>query len=69
MLSGTPRLTGQIDAVKPPVAKGDKISAILVLLATVRSGLNRLAELLKDHIRLQVTHPDREVAAHSAFDH
>ena len=33
---------------------------ILMLLAAIRGGVNSLmAEILEDHIRLHITHPDR----------
>jgi len=33
---------------------------ILLLLAAIRGGVNSLmAEILEDHIRLHITHPDR----------
>ena len=51
---------GQIGAVERAVAEGDECADILMLLAAIRGGVNRLmAEILEDHIRLHITHPDR----------
>ena len=53
------RLGGQIGAVERAVAEGDECADILMLLA-IRGGVNGLmAEILEDHIRLHITHPDR----------
>jgi len=54
------RLGGQITAVERSVADGDECADILMLLAAIRGGVNSLmAEILEDHIRLHITHPDR----------
>jgi DNA-binding FrmR family transcriptional regulator len=54
------RLEGQIAAVERAVAEGDECADILMLLAGIRGGVNSLmAEILEDHIRLHITHPDR----------
>jgi DNA-binding FrmR family transcriptional regulator len=54
------RLGGQISAVERAVAEGDECADILMLLAAIRGGVNSLmAEILEDHIRLHITHPDR----------
>jgi len=51
---------GQIGAVERAVAEGDECADILMLLAAIRGGVNRLmAEILEDHIRLHIMHPDR----------
>ena len=60
LLSRIKRLGGQITAVERSVAEGDQCADILMLLATIRGGVNSLmAEILEDHIRLHITHPDR----------
>ena len=54
------RLGGQITAVERAVSEGDECADILMLLAAIRGGVNSLmAEILEDHIRLHVTHPNR----------
>jgi DNA-binding FrmR family transcriptional regulator len=60
LLSRIKRLGGQIDAVQRSVMEGDEVADILMLLAAIRGGVNSLmAEILEDHIRLHITHPDR----------
>lgn len=60
LLSRIKRLGGQIDAVQRSVLEGDECADILMLLAAIRGGVNSLmAEILEDHIRLHITHPDR----------
>jgi len=62
LLSRTRRLGGQIDAVGRSVTGGDECADILMLLAAIRGGVNSLmAEILEDHIRLHITHPNRRV--------
>jgi len=54
------RLAGQIDAVERSVTEGDECADILMLLAAIRGGVNSLmAEILEDHVRLHITHPNR----------
>jgi DNA-binding FrmR family transcriptional regulator len=54
------RLSGQVAAVERSVAEGDECADILMLLAAIRGGVNSLmAEILEDHIRLHISHPDR----------
>jgi len=54
------RLGGQIAAVERAVEEGDECADILMLLAAIRGGVNSLmAEILEDHIRLHITHPNR----------
>jgi len=54
------RLGGQVAAVERSVTAGDECADILMLLAAIRGGVNSLmAEILEDHIRLHITHPDR----------
>ena len=60
LLSRIKRLGGQIDAVERAVTGDDECADILMLLAAIRGGVNSLmAEILEDHIRLHITHPDR----------
>ena len=60
LLSRIRRLAGQIDAAERSVAEGDECADILMLLAAIRGGVNSLmAEILEDHIRLHILHPDR----------
>jgi len=60
LLSRTKRLAGQIEAVQRSVTEGDECADILMLLAAIRGGVNSLmAEILEDHVRLHITHPDR----------
>ena len=60
LLSRIRRLAGQIDAVERSVREGDECADILMLLAAIRGGVNSLmAEILEDHVRLHITHPNR----------
>lgn len=60
LLSRIKRLGGQVSAVERSVAEGDECADILMLLAAIRGGVNSLmAEILEDHIRLHITHPNR----------
>jgi DNA-binding FrmR family transcriptional regulator len=60
LLSRIKRLAGQIGAVERSVTEGDECADILMLLAAIRGGVNSLmAEILEDHIRLHITHPNR----------
>ena len=60
LLSRIKRMAGQITAVERAVTEGDECADILMLLAAIRGGVNSLmAEILEDHIRLHITHPDR----------
>lgn len=59
LVSRIKRLAGQIDAVQRSVTDGDECADILMLLAAIRGGVNSLmAEILEDHIRLHITHPN-----------
>src|SRR5271157_1852635 len=59
LLSRIKRMSGQIDAVERAVTEGDECADILMLLAAIRGGVNSLmAEILEDHIRLHITHPN-----------
>jgi DNA-binding FrmR family transcriptional regulator len=60
LLSRIKRMGGQIVAVERAVTEGDECADVLMLLAAIRGGVNSLmAEILEDHIRLHITHPDR----------
>jgi DNA-binding FrmR family transcriptional regulator len=60
LFSRIKRLGGQIGAVERAVADGDECADILMQLAAIRGGVNSLmAEILEDHVRLHITHPDR----------
>jgi DNA-binding FrmR family transcriptional regulator len=60
LLSRIKRLGGQVQAVERSVSEGDECADILMLLATIRGGVNSLmAEILEDHIQLHLMHPDR----------
>jgi DNA-binding FrmR family transcriptional regulator len=60
LVSRIRRLGGQITAVERAVSDGDECADILMLLAAIRGGVNSLmAEILEDHVRLHITHPDR----------
>lgn len=59
LLSRIRRLGGQVSAVERSVTEGDECADILMLLAAIRGGVNSLmAEILEDHIRLHITHPN-----------
>lgn len=60
LLSRIKRMGGQIDAVERAVTSDDECADILMQLAAIRGGVNSLmAEILEDHVRLHITHPDR----------
>lgn len=60
LLSRIKRLAGQVGAVERAVGSGDECADILMLLAAIRGGVNSLmAEILEDHIRLHIMHPNR----------
>ncbi|MGO9402851.1 MAG: metal/formaldehyde-sensitive transcriptional repressor [Terriglobales bacterium] len=62
LLSRIKRLGGQINAVERAVTEGDECADILMLLAAIRGGVNSLmAEILEDHIRLHITHPNHRM--------
>ena len=62
------RIRGQVDSIERSLSTGDDCADVLMLLATVRGGINSLmAEVLEDHIRLhmlteQSPHPPTELA-------
>ncbi len=60
LLSRIRRLGGQMDAVQRSVTEGEECADILMLLAAIRGGVNSLmAEILEDHVRLHILHPER----------
>ena len=60
LISRVRRLGGQIAAAERAVGDGDECADILMLLAAIRGGVNSLmAEILEDHIRLHIIHPNR----------
>jgi len=60
LFSRIKRLVGQVEAVERALAAGEECADILMLLAAIRGGVNSLmAEILEDHIRLHMTHPNR----------
>ena len=57
------RIRGQVESVERSLTGGDDCAEILMLLATVRGGINSLmAEVLEDHIRLHLLAPEKSVA-------
>ncbi len=57
------RIRGQVDSIERSLTGGDNCAEILMLLATVRGGINSLmAEVLEDHIRLHLLSPEKSVA-------
>ena len=55
------RMRGQLDAVERALLKPDDCGDILLLLATIRGGVNSLmAEVLEDHIRFHLTESSPE---------
>jgi DNA-binding FrmR family transcriptional regulator len=60
LLSRIRRMGGQVSAVERAVNDGDECADILMQLAAIRGGVNSLmAEILEDHVRLHITHPQR----------
>ena len=54
------RIRGQVDSIERSLTTGDDCADVLMLLANVRGGVNSLmAEIMEDHIRLHLTHPER----------
>ena len=49
------RIRGQVDSIERSLSSNDNCADVLMLLATVRGGINSLmAEVLEDHIRLHL---------------
>ncbi|HEX4650831.1 MAG TPA: metal/formaldehyde-sensitive transcriptional repressor [Granulicella sp.] len=58
------RIRGQVDAIERSLSSNDNCADVLMLLATVRGGINSLmAEVLEDHIRLHLLSPERPATA------
>jgi DNA-binding FrmR family transcriptional regulator len=54
------RIRGQVDSIERSLSSEDDCADILMLLATVRGGINSLmAEVLEDHIRLHMLSPKK----------
>jgi len=63
LLNRIRRIRGQMDAVERVLSENDDCADILMLLATVRGGINSLmAEVMEDHIRLHLLSPGRKTA-------
>jgi DNA-binding FrmR family transcriptional regulator len=57
------RIRGQVDSIERSLSSDDHCADVLMLLATVRGGINSLmAEVLEDHIRLHLLSPERPTA-------
>ena len=57
------RIRGQVDSIERSLSSNDNCADVLMLLATVRGGINSLmAEVLEDHIRLHLLSPERPTA-------
>jgi DNA-binding FrmR family transcriptional regulator len=54
------RIRGQVDSIERSLSTDDNCADVLMLLATVRGGINSLmAEVLEDHIRLHLLASDQ----------
>ncbi len=54
------RIRGQVDSIERSLSSNDNCADVLMLLATVRGGINSLmAEVLEDHIRLHLLSPEK----------
>lgn len=57
------RIRGQVDSIERFLTTGDDCADVLMLLATVRGGINSLmAEVLEDHIRHHLLSGERSSA-------
>jgi DNA-binding FrmR family transcriptional regulator len=57
------RIRGQVDSIERSLSTNDNCADVLMLLATVRGGINSLmAEVLEDHIRLHLLSPEKPTA-------
>jgi DNA-binding FrmR family transcriptional regulator len=57
------RIRGQVDSIERSLSSDDHCADVLMLLATVRGGINSLmAEVMEDHIRLHLLSPERPTA-------
>ena len=63
LLNRVKRMRGQLDALERSLAEDRDCTDVLLLLATIRGGINSLmAEVLEDHIRLHLLADDRKPA-------
>jgi len=61
LLARIKRIRGQVDAIERSLSGQDDCAEVLMLLATVRGGVNSLmAEVLEDHIRLHMMSSDKK---------
>ena len=61
LLARIRRIRGQVDAIERSLSGQEDCAEVLMLLATVRGGVNSLmAEVLEDHIRLHMTNSDKK---------
>ena len=63
LLNRVRRMRGQLDALERSLSEDQDCTDVLMLLATVRGGINSLmAEVLEDHIRLHLLAEGRRPA-------
>ena len=63
LLNRVKRMRGQLDALERSLAEDRDCTDVLLLLATIRGGINSLmAEVLEDHIRLHLLDDGRKPA-------
>lgn len=63
LLNRVKRMRGQLDALERSLAEDRDCTDVLLLLATIRGGINSLmAEVLEDHIRLHLLADGRKPA-------
>ena len=61
LLNRVRRVRGQVEALKRAVEEEKGCAEILHLIVAARGAMNSLmAEIIEDHIRMQVVDPDRE---------
>ncbi len=64
LVSRIRRIRGQVDSIERILTAGDDCADVLMLLATVRGGINSLmAEVLEDHIRHHLSSGERGSAS------
>jgi DNA-binding FrmR family transcriptional regulator len=57
------RIRGQVESIERSLTTDDDCADVLMLLANVRGGINRLmAEVLEDHIRLHLLASEKSLA-------
>lgn len=63
LMNRVKRMRGQMEALERSLAEDRDCTDVLLLLATIRGGINSLmAEVLEDHIRLHLLADDRKPA-------